>query len=180
MLIRRTIPLALPIVLFTAGVALAATINCPSSGSCYGTDYDDTIYGTDNYNEIWALSGSDRPVYGHNPNGGPGDSWDSIHLAKGYDTTYAGAGHDYAYGGANGGFGVDRLIGQTGDDYLADHTGLNFDANYETDKACGDDGNDQLHIDDGNVVDGWYGGAGSDYVHKDSNDEHNSKDLCHG
>lgn len=161
-------------VLFVASAALAATINCPQTGECNGTNDDDTIHGTDWANTIYAKDGSDRPVYGH---GG----YDDIHLSAGYDTARAGYGGDHVWGGENGDFGPDRLIGGPQVDYLEDHIGLSPFANTsEFDLVCGDDGDDELHIDDNNVVDYWNGGGGSDFVHRETNDEHVDTATCHG
>jgi hypothetical protein len=88
--------------LVACGVALAASINCPTDpdGYCYGTPQGDALYGTPN---------ADR-MYGY----GTGD------LMKGY------GGSDFMYGGnesglgdkMRGGAGADLANGQGGNDLI--------------------------------------------------------------
>jgi Ca2+-binding RTX toxin-like protein len=90
------------VMLVACGVALAASINCPTDpgGYCYGTPQGDALYGT---------SGTDR-MYGY----GTGD------LMNGY------GGSDFMYGGneaglgdkMRGGAGADLVNGQGGDDLI--------------------------------------------------------------
>lgn len=171
---------ALSMVLFTAGVALAKTITCPSSGMCEGTPEDDVVDGNDNINYIWSYAGSDRPVNGRN-------EYDDIHVASGYDTVWAGGVGDTVHGGENGGASLDRLIGQDGWDYLEDHFQCCTSGTAEIDVVCGDDGDDELHIDDGQTADSWWGGQGTDDVYLDEvgvfggSDVHAPSEAeCHG
>jgi hypothetical protein len=77
--------------LVACGVALAASINCPtaSGGYCYGTNQGDTLYGTPTLDRIYGYGGSDL-MYG-----------------------YGGA--DSMYGGNETGLG-DKMRGGTGAD----------------------------------------------------------------
>jgi Ca2+-binding RTX toxin-like protein len=85
--------------MLSATAALAATINCPYSGSCYGTSSADTIYGTAGNNNIYAYAGNDY-LYGRG----------------GDDYLYGQGGDDYLSGES----GNDNLSGWSGKDKLYD------------------------------------------------------------
>src|SRR5919112_6892449 len=84
------------------GVALAASINCPtaSGGYCYGTNSGDVLYGTSNVDREYGYGGSDL-MYGY-------------------------GGSDFMYGGneaglgdkMRGGAGADLVNGQDGNDLI--------------------------------------------------------------
>jgi Ca2+-binding RTX toxin-like protein len=78
-----------------SGVALAATINCPNNGTCYGNTSSDILIGTDGYNIMYAKAGDDQ-LYG----------------LGGFDTLYGEGGADLLHGDA----AVDRLFGGPGND----------------------------------------------------------------
>lgn len=88
--------------LVACGVALAASINCPTGpgGDCYGTNRGDALFGTPSADDIYGQGGSD--------------------LVNGY------AGADSMYGGSerglgdkmSGGRGADLVNGQGGDDVI--------------------------------------------------------------
>jgi hypothetical protein len=99
LLFMATTTLAL---LVACGVALAASVNCPTNpnGYCYGTDRGDALYGTASLDRIYGYGGSD--------------------LMNGY------GGGDLMYGGSEagigdkmrGGAGADLVNGQGGDDII--------------------------------------------------------------
>jgi Ca2+-binding RTX toxin-like protein len=163
--------------LLLPAVALAETVNCPSSGACPGTPADDVIYGTNNFNNIEAGSGSDRPVWGYS-------TGDEIHGAYGYDTLWGGDGDDTMYGGENGTTSWDRLVGGNGNDTLNDTWAPS--SNVEFDAACGEGHYDYIYIADlGNrsgviEADQYNVGADGAYVSKDSWDESVSASTCNG
>ena len=88
--------------LLACGVALAASINCPTDpdGYCYGTPQRDALYGTQNVDRMYGYAGAD--------------------LMNGY------GGSDFMYGGnesgrgdkMNGGTGADLVNGQGGNDLI--------------------------------------------------------------
>lgn len=93
--------------LLTAGVALAATINCPNApnGVCNGTSAPDTLTGTNNPDTM---------------NGFGGD--DAMRGALGNDVMYGG--NETGYGdGIYGGGGNDQIYGQDGDDLIQGDAG---------------------------------------------------------
>jgi Ca2+-binding RTX toxin-like protein len=89
--------------MLAAPVALAAAppIYCPSSGSCYGTGYDDVMYGPDTGTSMYGYGGNDF-MYGQG----------------GKDYMYGGDGNDSLYGGD----GSDKFIGWYGSDKLYDRS----------------------------------------------------------
>jgi Ca2+-binding RTX toxin-like protein len=82
-------------VVLTAGVAFAATVNCPQGGSfdgvCQGTNDADHLYGSNNDDEIYALGGDDH-----------------VYAFDGNDQLIGGDGNDVAIGY----LGDDRIWGQ--------------------------------------------------------------------
>jgi len=131
---------ALALVL-AAGVAWAATVQCPVDETCLGTPDADTITGTSKQDFIRALAGNDLAR-------GMGEA-DIVQGGKGKDTVkglggpdelvfggesgpdafggpFTDASDDYAYGGAGadylwGGYaqaGVDHVYGEDGNDYI--------------------------------------------------------------
>jgi hypothetical protein len=84
---RRTIALltAMAMALLVAtSVAMAANVNCPSSGSCYGTNSADTLYG----------GGGNNTLYGYDGN-------DVMYGSRGDDVLYGASGSDKYNGGPN-------------------------------------------------------------------------------
>ena len=79
--------------LVAGGVALAASINCPTDpgGYCYGTNQGDALYGTPDVDRMYGYGGSD--------------------LMQGY------GGGDFMYGGNESGLG-DKMRGGTGADLV--------------------------------------------------------------
>jgi Ca2+-binding RTX toxin-like protein len=111
-------------VLLAASVALAATVTCPFSGSCYGTKYADTLNGGGGSNSIYGYNGNDiiRGFSFHDDlYGSYGD--DRMYGDHGDDRMYGGPGYDTMYGGAHndvydGGQNSDRMV--DGDKYSHD------------------------------------------------------------
>jgi hypothetical protein len=105
--------------MLAAPVALAAAppIYCPSSGSCYGTGYDDVMYGPDTGTTMYGYSGNDY-IFGYGGN-------DFLYGQGGKDYMYGGDGNDSLYGGddndiLSGQEGSDKFIGWYGSDKLYD------------------------------------------------------------
>jgi Ca2+-binding RTX toxin-like protein len=128
LLLMATTALAL---LVTSGVALAASINCPTApgGYCYGTGAGDALYGTSNVDRIYGYGGTDL-MYGYGSGdfmygGAQGDRMlggggaDRMNGQGGADAIYGGAGNDTI----NGGAGNDIIQGDSGSDTLNTGTG---------------------------------------------------------
>jgi hypothetical protein len=112
-----------------AGAALAAApLICPSGGGlCVGTPEADTITGSGNVDQIFALEGDDFV-----------DGW---------------GGNDLIYGNED----ADTLRGAEGSDVLRGNSGndsidaFSFDTTGSTDQIFGGGGNDEILAEDGNV-----------------------------
>ena len=112
-----------------AGAALAGPpLLCPSGGGlCVGTPQPDTITGSGNVDQIFALEGNDFV-----------DGW------GGNDLIYGNEDADTLRGAEQS----DVVHGNTGDDSIeADY----LDTAGSTDRSFGGDGNDTIHAQDGNV-----------------------------
>jgi len=127
---RRTIALLTTMamtLLVATSVALAATVNCPFSGNCTGTNAGDTIYGSEGKNIIYGHDGDDR-IYGRG-----GDDFtlgmngnDDLHGSEGNDTLGGGDGRDIH----NGGPGNDTFEGGPGFDQYRDDSMFSADTYY--------------------------------------------------
>jgi Ca2+-binding RTX toxin-like protein len=107
--------------MLAAPVALAAAppIYCPSSGSCYGTIYNDVMYGPDTGTSMYGYGGNDY-ILGYGGN-------DFLYGQGGKDSMSGGDGNDYLYGGDDndlltGQEGSDKFIGWYGSDKLYDRS----------------------------------------------------------
>jgi Ca2+-binding RTX toxin-like protein len=120
---RRMIPLAgaiLTTLVVVSGVAWAATIQCPNDpldiggGTCWGTDGDDVILGTDEQDEINTGFGDDlvRARRGADLiSNGDSDYW------FGEDENHGGRGDDYIVGQLDS----EKHFGGRGDDIIVDY-----------------------------------------------------------
>lgn len=120
----------------TAGVAYAASIDCPNraNGACVGTDKADDIEGTKQEDRISGLAGSDTIR-------GLGRA-DFIHGNVGKDTLYGQGGGDTLKGDTE----ADTLIGREGNDRLFAGRDLNPDV-----LSCGP-GTDSATVSLGDLV----------------------------
>jgi Ca2+-binding RTX toxin-like protein len=111
-----------------AGAALAGPpLICPSGGLCVGTPQPDTITGSGNVDQIFALEGNDFV-----------DGW------GGNDLIYGNEDADTLRGAEQS----DVVHGNTGDDSI--EADINDTAG-STDQSFGGAGNDTIHAQDGNV-----------------------------
>jgi hypothetical protein len=100
---RRTIALLTTMammLLMATSVAMADTVFCNFSGSCFGTDSDDHIWGGDGGNGVFAGGGNDQVVASGGTNslqGGAGN--DLIYGANGNDLLTGSDGRDRLFGG---------------------------------------------------------------------------------
>ncbi len=121
---RRTILLLgtmLTALVLLSGVAWAATtIQCPNDprdiggGTCWGTEADDVLIGTDGRDEINSGLGDDLVRGGPGPDhisSGDSDYW------EGEDENYGGAGADYIVGNLDS----EKHFGGPGDDSFVDY-----------------------------------------------------------
>jgi Ca2+-binding RTX toxin-like protein len=111
-----------------AALAQAAPLTCPSGGGlCVGTPEADTISGSGNVDQIFAVEGDD--------------------FVDGF------GGNDLIYGNEN----ADTLQGSEGSDVLRGNTGndsidaFSFDTTGSKDQIFGGGGNDEILAEDGNV-----------------------------
>jgi hypothetical protein len=144
---RRTIILLTTMamtILMATSVALAVTVNCPSSGLCKGTNEADVLLGGSGDNSISGYDGDDYMT------GGPAIADNTT----GADRMYGGNGKDQMWGGA----GDDTMLGGDGDDDISG--GLMSDNGHDYDRLYGDWGRDGL--DGGRYNDFYDGGPGSD------------------
>ena len=80
----------------------------------YGTNYSETLRGTDSRDYIYGYGGNDLLIgYGGN---------DDIYGGAGHDDLFGGAGRDYL----NGGSGDDNLTGGSGQDFLTGGYGSDY------------------------------------------------------
>jgi len=141
------------LMLVACAAALAASINCPADGDCYGTKSGDAIYGTPTGDTVYGYGGSD--------------------LINGY------GGADVLRGGnetglgdkMRGGSGADLVNGQGGDDLIEGgpgrdtlNTGTGSDRvnakDGERDSITCDGANDAVYYDKGlDVLEGCTGGS---------------------
>jgi hypothetical protein len=119
---RRTIVLltTMAITLLVAtSVAWAATVRCPYSGNCSGTDAADNIYAGEGGNVIFGKGGNDS-IFGRLRDdfivGMDGD--DILSGSDGNDTLAGGDGNDQL----TGSYGNDTYDGGPGYDFYDDHT----------------------------------------------------------
>lgn len=140
-------------VLVACGVALAASINCPtaSGGYCYGTNSGDALYGTPSVDREYGRGGSDL-MNGY----GGGDSMIGGSETGLGDKMRGGAGADFV----NGQAGDDLIEGGPGRDTLK--TGRGSDRvnakDGEKDTITCDDSNDAVYYDRGlDVLEGCTG-----------------------
>ena len=117
------------------GVALAATITCPGTANCFGTDRADTMTGTSTNNNMFGEGGADTVKGGGGADFIRGDEGtDALRGGGAADTLWGGgfdvggnyndASNDYVRGGSGGdsiigGFaigGVDVIYGGEGND----------------------------------------------------------------
>lgn len=101
--------------IFAAGVAFAATVNC-AGGVCKGTAADDEITGTHGHDKIYGRGGNDFVL-----------------ARPGKDTIIGGAGNDRLYGGEQD----DRIHAGPGDDYAR--------GKEDNDKMNGGPGKEDFH-----------------------------------
>ncbi|MGI8909603.1 MAG: hypothetical protein ACR2JR_03485 [Rubrobacteraceae bacterium] len=123
----------------SAGVALAATINC-TGGLCEGTDKKDTLFGVSGFDEINGKGGADKIF---------GKSGDDILRGDFNSNPSAVEGDDEVYGGA----GKDFLLGEGGDDLLNGGKGRDFidakdPSKNSTDAVKGGRGRDEIESTD--------------------------------
>ncbi len=123
--------------LMWAAIALAEEITC-NGGKCNGSQFEDTITGSNKKDGINAKAGNDE-----------------VYAERGNDTVELGDGIDYAEGGK----GDDKISGGDGDDVAI--TGGIFGGKGD-DMVTGGDGNDDLYGDDGKDV--LVGGGGNDQL----------------
>lgn len=134
-----------------------------------GTRFDNTLFGTDDTDNIQAYAGNDFVDGGagnDTVNGNAGDDTvlggagnDTVYGASGNDTVDGGTGDDRVYGGsgddvADGGAGSDRVYGGSGHDLVFGGEGA--------DSLYG--GNDNDTLDGGAGDDKVYGGNGNDVL----------------
>ena len=116
----------------------------------YGTNYSDTLNGTDSRDFIYGYGGSDR-LFGFG-----GD--DDIYGGAGNDDLYGGAGDDYLSGGTgydylSGGTGRDDLYGGDGGDDLRGGAGQDFlTGGYGFDIFIFNDGDSGFGFDNRDVI----------------------------
>lgn len=117
-----------------AGPASSATVDCPSSGPCYGTSSADTIWLTCGTTIAYGYQGGDT-IYGTSCSETiyAGDGGDTVLDFQAGDTVYGEGGADHLYGGDGG----DRLEGGPGNDWL--------DGGPGADNLYGKTGQDSLH-----------------------------------
>src|SRR5829696_5251889 len=105
--------------LLTGGVAMAITKTC-TTNPCEGTPDNDTLFGTEESNQIRALGGNDTLL-------GRG-ARDTLVGGKGDDIEKGGAGNDQTSSGFPArAAGDDRIYGGDGDDNLVDYLGSQQD-----------------------------------------------------
>ena len=132
-----------------AGVALAQTVGDQGgqgvtktcNTNCIGTQYPDTLKGTNNNNYIKGLGTKESVSWGDLIQGHGGN--DSLHGDQGGDRVEGGNGADLVTGDA----GNDAVIGGTGKDHI--HTGSGSDSitagdGYKDIINCGTSVNDRL------------------------------------
>jgi Ca2+-binding RTX toxin-like protein len=144
---------AVLLALLTAGAALAATIECPISGVCQGTNNDDTMNGTPGSDQI---------------DGGDGN--DDLNGDGGNDTLNGDPGNDSVTGGLDN----DTVNGGLGNDMM-----WNVDG---TDEVFGEAGNDEIWVDDPRQtvvdtggVDTASGGPGNDTITANATIHHDAR-----
>ena len=101
------------VVLLACGVALAATITCRGTTSCFGTDRPDTMTGTRAANNMFGEGGADVMQ-------GKGGA-DYVRGDRGADTLHGGRAGDTTLWG--GGFDVGGNYNDASDDYVHGDTG---------------------------------------------------------
>ena len=139
------------LMLVACAAALAASIDCPTDGSCYGTNSGDALYGNPTADTIYGYGGSDL-VNGY----GGADSMRGGNEAGRGDKMRGGAGADLVNGqGGNdlieGGPGRDTLNTGTGSDRVNARDG-------ERDSITCEGTNDAVYYDKGlDVLEGCTG-----------------------
>jgi hypothetical protein len=138
--------------LVACGVALAASVDCPtaSGGYCYGTNQGDALYGTPNVDREFGKGGSDL-MYGY----GDGDFMyggdeagvgDKMRGGNGPDLVNGQGGNDIIYGGPGSdtlktGRGSDRIEAKDGNKDFITCQGTNdlviYDRGLDVLEGCG-------------------------------------------
>jgi len=106
---RRTVTIMVAgalLIALTAGVALAATINCVG-GLCEGTNNKNTLFGTSGFDEINGKGATDDETLRGDPNS-------NAAAVEGNDEIHGGPGKDFLISEG----GNDLLDGGTGDDFI--------------------------------------------------------------
>jgi hypothetical protein len=139
------------LMLVACAAALAASINCPTDGACFGTRSGDALYGTPTADTVYGYGGSDL-VNGY----GGGDSLRGGNETGTGDKMRGGAGADLV----NGQGGDDLIEGGPGRDTL--NTGTGSDrvnaTDGEKDTIICDGSNDAVYYDRGlDVLEGCTG-----------------------
>ncbi len=125
--------------LLTCGVALAATIACPGTTSCFGTRYADTMTGTRGDDNMFGLAGDDTMRGRGGADYVRGDQGaDVARGGPGADTTLWGGGYDN--GGNFDDTSDDRVRGGGGDDTI-----LGGFARSGVDHVYGGEGDDTIN-----------------------------------
>lgn len=172
-----------------AGIALGVGIpsqvaasHCPS-GTIDGNDGENYLESPPDQATLIRGMGAADWIRGYDCNdelrGGTGP--DNIHGAYGYDRIYGNEGNDrpsYCSLLANfcgelvGGGDLDDTHGGANSDFLDERTAGN-----DSDIANGDDGDDDIYVNDGDTLDGANGGLGSDLCRADSSGEKSACEL---
>jgi hypothetical protein len=118
----------------TAGVALAATVSCFDDPlfECSGTSDNDTIFGTNDRDDIEALEGGDVVFALDDP--------DTVAGSSGRDDIYGGNGADLLSGGKS----PDKITGDSGRDQLKGAADGEADVVID----CGEGTGDKAFVDD--------------------------------
>ena len=159
-------------VVLACGVALAATITCPDTTSCFGTDHADTMTGTSADNNMFGEGGADTMDGGDGADFIRGDEGaDALRGGGAADILWGGsfdvggnyndASNDYVSGGSGddsiiGGFalgGVDVIYGGRGSDSVnvAQGTGAGVPVTKEI-VNCGQGSSDTVYFDRGRDI----------------------------
>jgi Ca2+-binding RTX toxin-like protein len=163
-------------VLLAGGIALAAEITCPnrSDDRCMGTTEDDTMTGTDERDKMRGFAGNDTLygkgfrdfLVGHAGNDTlRGQEGDDALVGARQTLDYLATDSDRLFGGQDqdiliGGSGNDRVFGGPGNDTVQGEVFGNADHHSNRDFTHGDDDDDTIHGDDGEL----YGDAGEDTI----------------
>jgi hypothetical protein len=143
-----------------AGGALTATINCPGSGQCEGTDNADSIFGTNGHDNIIAKEGDDFVDAFAGPDDASGQKNGDLVWGHSYDDDIFGndgrdlnciSGCDDVpsdFAGLEGFDGNDDIEGGTGADFIIGGPDVDVLEGQEDDDtiySVGDNRSDHLH-----------------------------------